>query len=197
MAFTHQMTTGGALLRTDNGAIQGECCCSAECTLEGSPVPAVQVTLTFAGGGTKRWLGKDWTSGESQVLCPKQYDVGTANERWEYRVNNTTKTNSVQGLTLNVTASAPTATLWIPRTINVVYRSTFAPTSTRTRFNIITNTNIAHSTNISTFTPTAIDINQTPSKYMISNDMFGQITTNSGITIAWSRVTTVSWAKHP
>lgn len=53
MAFTHQRTTGGALLRTDNGSIAGECCC-------GGVVPACSCdtgsadysyTVTFAGLG--------------------------------------------------------------------------------------------------------------------------------------------------
>jgi len=89
MAFTHQMTENGALLRTTvNGEIQGECCCggnpcgSTGCTSYGVAVqcPSMELTVFDAdyAGGNITWCGLTWTQAEVQAgatktACPTAY----------------------------------------------------------------------------------------------------------------------------
>lgn len=99
MAFTHQRTTGGALLRTStDGGIQGECCCGGNPC---DPDPSVELTVFDAdyAGGDISWAGQTWTpaevqAGASKTACPTNYQLGTvlgaagAGGLWEKWTNN-------------------------------------------------------------------------------------------------------------
>ena len=66
MAFTHQMTEDGDILMTDDGDIQGECCCGGEPACEGCSgtvdilVSGITGTCTPGGdctNGNINWTG--------------------------------------------------------------------------------------------------------------------------------------------
>lgn len=85
MAFTHQMTTGGSILRTDAGDIQGECCCGGNPC---DPDPSMVITVTAIDANLPvTWCGITWVksttsplgvndrySGQSAEVCPTFYN---------------------------------------------------------------------------------------------------------------------------
>ena len=62
MAFEHQMTTDGDLLMTEDGDLQGECCCgSADCSdCVASCSGAASVTLVVSGFSVCSLLNGTW-----------------------------------------------------------------------------------------------------------------------------------------
>ena len=191
MAFTHQMTTGGALLRTTtSGEIQGECCCGDNtCTDGGNPVGSVKVTLSFAGGGTRTFLGQSFTSGQSRYLCPSSYVCGTAgtaqSEKWSLVAGG-------DEIRLNgryVTAGPPTHVEQVYVKYNpyflVARKGSFGGGSTYT----YNNTNGITGWSLSTIGQNLTQMVVGPP---IDDSSFGQIIAN-GVTITWERAFSEDW----
>ena len=75
MAFTHQMTSNGDLLRTDSGDIQGECCCESQqdCPSDCSDCCSTDsLYITFSG----------FSSSETCNNCSD--DCADLNGTWEF-----------------------------------------------------------------------------------------------------------------
>ena len=88
--YSLKRSTGGHLLRTTGGHLANECpeaaCTIYICTSSrygycfggySKDVPGVNMTVTFAGGGTKSLFGETWSSGETKIICPTTYDCST------------------------------------------------------------------------------------------------------------------------
>ena len=97
MAKTHQMTTGGALLRTTtSGKIQGECCCESGCGPNacggGEPQMCLTVFDADYAGGDITWCGVTWTqadvqAGATKAACPgSQYTRQLSTYTYPYTV---------------------------------------------------------------------------------------------------------------
>ena len=121
MAFTHQMTENGALLRTTtNGKIQGECCCgesnpcgTTNCTVAGQSVqcPSMQLRVFDAdySGPEIRWCGQTWSQSEVQAGTVKEACPGL------YRRRRTTTTSAARETWY---AAGITRGLWMVRAFN-------------------------------------------------------------------------------
>jgi len=88
----------GHILGFNGVGVANTCCCgtttttpalaTCNCTAGNEGDPRVNVTLTFTGGGTKSFLGCDFTSGVTQAICPGFYQCtptggASADELWD------------------------------------------------------------------------------------------------------------------
>jgi hypothetical protein len=172
--------------------------------------------LTFVGGGTINWLGKTWTSGVSQYVCPSNFyvcqnSVATIACNGTYGSNKETWYNSTGADGLLV--GAIEREVFFPQRIlgqrNIFVRggslgkgtggSWYLNVFGRLQANcpgLTTNTTAYAGTNrLSTFSPAPAALVPTSinNAAPINNVQFGQLTTNGGVTITWERVLPSAW----
>jgi len=147
----------------------------------------MKVTVSWGGGGTKDVFGNGitWTSGESKILCPHNYSVGTtgtANETWKYYDSAHTNliTLAIYGSSAKfkeihvkntVTNGSSQSNFWLDYTFG---GSIYGNKKT----NIVT----------PAFNTTTITVSPTTAA-PIMGDMFNCLVTTSGLTIKWEPIT--------
>ncbi len=154
--------------------------------------PPVRFTLTFAGGGTKEFMGVDFESGVPQVLCPDNYtcdSVGLSGETWA-------KDGDGGEIILRAVRAPASKRVGyvgvIFETPSTVARLRMTKTDYTGGSPDVSGT--AQSLNLSTKWTTAAGLNAIPP---LDNNHFGQITTNGiingDVTIVWERADAADW----
>ena len=212
--YSLKRSTGGHLLRTPSGHLANECG-GVTCTLDGSPVPGVNMTVAFGGGGTKSLFGETWTSGETKLICPTSYlctpytatptsgYVYYSSEEWEATIGYDVLTmfGFAQAYTLGMGAQGgveqqqvfiglsgtTTAFGRHSKDLNVVSVLNYpTPYSTTTTYTPSATTWTSYSGLVGA-PPCAA--HGAP----IKDGSFGSVTTNGGITISWARADAEDW----
>ena len=166
------------------------------CNCPGDEGPTVKVTLTFAGGGTKEFLGCDFESGVPKSVCPNYYNCQDASmthrETWS-----AIDTENDIFAKLKIDA-------YYSRGTNTNQRTTV----NRAEFNLDNNGNVFRNIYVafpiySSFDSilrigiTPISYNLSPSNWSPSRNIidgqFGQLTTHDGITVKWERERPSEW----
>lgn len=177
-----------------NGRLVNDCDCCGGVVCPGG-IPGIDFTLTFAGGGTKDFLGVTFSSGETKTICPTTYTCDIT--MLTYHFPTTTTYADTRKIEAWVHTTLPSFfIIFGERFIEQYYayytnqaQVGFSIPASAYFFggNFANDGGVPHTavstTNISTFLSLAgMTLNS-----RIPDGAFGQLTTTGGLTIAWAR----------
>jgi len=169
--------------------------CDEACDVTNEDNPKVNVTLTFSGGGTKTFMGCEWTNGETKEICGS-YNCTTggtgtiiSEESWAgFSLSNSKDSLQLQGRYGSTTQYHPTQAyqrVFVSKYIDSYNGHTAEFRRIKTTGGTSTQTTTNHTNNMSTHSGRASLFTLDGA---IGNNMFGgKVTTNDGITISWAR----------